>query len=82
MQHYLSSFNLLSGHCDILHFNTDTMEAFTDHNKCLLKGGYLDFSHLTESKNIYIRNVFEKKKQQQYKSSLTKNRQLKEHISF
>ena len=30
------------------------------------KGGYLDFSHLTELKNIYIMEIYMKK---QYKSS-------------
>ena len=34
------------------------------------KGGYLDFSHLTELRNIYITEIYMKK---QYKSSVTKN---------
>ena len=36
----------------------------------MVKGGYLDFSHLTESKNIYITEIYVKK---QYKSSRIKN---------
>ena len=36
-----------------------------------LKGGYLDFSHLTESKNIYITEIFVK---DLYKSSITKTK--------
>ena len=27
-----------------------------------IKGGYLDFSHLTELKNIYISEIYTKKK--------------------
>ena len=34
------------------------------------KGGYLDFSHLTELKNICITKIYMKK---QFKSSITKN---------
>ena len=33
-----------------------------------IKGGYLEFSHLTELKNIYITEIYMKK---QYKSSMT-----------
>ena len=42
--------------------------------KCL-KGGYLDFSHPAELKNIYITEIYVKK---QYKSSITKIRKLRE----
>ena len=35
-----------------------------------LKGGYLDLSHLTELRNIYITEIYMKK---QYKSSMIKN---------
>ena len=35
-----------------------------------VKGGYLDFSHLTELKNIYSTKIYMKK---QYKSSMIKN---------
>ena len=37
-----------------------------------LKGGYLDFSHLTELKNIYITEIYMKK---QHKSLRIKNKQ-------
>ena len=40
----------------------------------LFKGGYLDFSHLTELKNIYISLKFMWKKQ--YKSSRIKNHNI------
>ena len=39
-----------------------------------VKGGYLDFSHLTELKNIYTTEIYMKK---QYKSSITKNHRIK-----
>ena len=35
-----------------------------------IKGGYLDFSHLIELKNIHITEIYMKK---QYKSSIIKN---------
>ena len=44
-----------------------------------LKGGYLDFSHLTELVNMYITEIYRKKKKQ-YKSSRIKNH--KKHIFF
>ena len=37
------------------------------------KGGYLDFSHLSEFKNIYITEIDMKK---QYKSSIIKNHKI------
>ena len=37
------------------------------------KAGYLDFSHLTEFKNIYITEIYMKK---QYKSSIIKNHEI------
>ena len=37
------------------------------------KGGYLDFLHLTDSKNIYITEIYMKK---QYKSSRIKNHKI------
>ena len=37
------------------------------------KGGYLDFSHLTELKNIYITEIYMKK---QYKSPRIKNHKI------
>ena len=37
------------------------------------KGGYLDFSHLTELKNIYITEIHMRK---QYKSSKIKNKKI------
>ena len=39
------------------------------------KGGYLDFSHLTVLKNIYITDMHKKR---QYKSSITKNQKIEE----
>ena len=39
-----------------------------------IKGGYLDFSHLTELKNIYITEIYMKK---QFKSIITKNHKIK-----
>ena len=44
-----------------------------------LKGGYLDFSHLTELKNIDITEIYMKKKN---KSSITKKHQLKKSYIF
>ena len=41
--------------------------------------GYLDFSHLTESKNIYITEIYMIK---QFKSSITKNHKIKRNIVF
>ena len=38
-----------------------------------IKGGYLDFSHLTELKTEYITEIYMKK---QYKSSRIKNKKL------
>ena len=38
-----------------------------------LKGGYLEFSHLTKIKNRYITEMYMKK---QYKSSITKNHRI------
>ena len=36
----------------------------------MVKGGYLEFSHLTEFENMYITGIYMKK---QYKSSIIKN---------
>ena len=38
-----------------------------------IKGGYLDFSHLTELKNIYFTEIYMKK---QYKSLIIKNNKI------
>ena len=38
-----------------------------------LKGGYLDFSHLTELRKVYITEIYMKK---QYKSSRIKNHKI------
>ena len=38
-----------------------------------VKGGYLDFSHLTELKNIYVTGICMKK---QCKSSISKNHKI------
>ena len=43
------------------------------------KGGYLDFSHPTELKNIYITEIYMKK---QYKSPITKNHKIKKKSIF
>ena len=45
----------------------------------LLKGGYLDFSHLTELRNIYITEIYMEK---QYKSSITKNHKISQVFFF
>ena len=43
------------------------------------KGGHLDFSHLTEFKNLYITEIYMKK---QYKSSKLKNHEITEKRFF
>ena len=43
------------------------------------KGGYLDFSHLTELKTICITEIYMKK---QYKSSIIKNHKIKKEFFF
>ena len=42
-------------------------------NLVCIKGGYLDFSHLTKLKNLYITEFHTKK---QYKSSIIKNHKI------
>ena len=44
-----------------------------------IKGGHLDFSHLTEFKNVYVTEIFMKK---QYKSSKIKNHEITEKGFF
>ena len=44
-----------------------------------VKGGYLDFSHLTELKNIYLTEICMTKR---HKSSITKNYKIKQKIFF
>ena len=44
-----------------------------------LKGGHLDFSHLTEFKKLYITEIYMKK---QYKSSIIKNHKIKDKRYF
>ena len=44
-----------------------------------LKGGCLDFSHLTELKYMYITEIYMKK---QYKSSKTNNYKIRNKIFF
>ena len=44
-----------------------------------LKGGYLDFSHLTELMNIYITEIYMKK---QYNSSISMNHKFKKKSIF
>ena len=41
--------------------------------RTVLKGGHLDFSHLTELKNICITEIYMKK---QYNSSIIKNHKI------
>ena len=43
------------------------------------KGGYLDFSHLNELKNIYVTEIYIRK---QYKSSKIKNKEITEKNFF
>ena len=43
------------------------------------KGGYLDFSHLTELKDIYITEMYMEK---QYKLSIIKNHKIRKKIFF
>ena len=43
------------------------------------KGGYLDFLHLTELKNVYITEIYMRK---QYKSSKIKNKKNYKKIFF
>ena len=38
------------------------LKGVVSRNTSRLKGGYLDFSHLTESKNIYMTEIYIKKK--------------------
>ena len=42
-------------------FNSDQSKILSSANRLTLKGGYLDFSHLTELKNIYITEIYLKK---------------------
>ena len=49
----------------------------TSYSLIILKGGYLDFSHLIELKNIYITEISMKK---QYKSSIIKNHKITKKI--
>ena len=46
---------------------------FIKHDSCQLRGGYLDFSHPTELKNISIAEIYMKK---QYKSSIIKSHKI------
>ena len=46
---------------------------------CCFKGGYLDFSHLTELKNVYITEIYMRK---QYKSSKIKNKEITKKPNF
>ena len=48
-----------------------------DHRFFILKGGYLDFSHLTKLKNII--EMYMKK---QYRSSIIKNHKIKKTFYF
>ena len=45
----------------------------------LLKGGYLDFSHINKLKNIYITEIYIEK---QNKSPITKNHKIKKIYIF
>ena len=52
--------------------------SFSEYPKKRLKGGYLDFSHLTELKNIYIIGIYLKKKKKIFRF-FTLHR-IKKHI--
>ena len=41
-----------------------------------LEGGYLDFSHLSELKNIYFAKIYLKKKKKKYKASIIRNHKI------
>ena len=45
----------------------------------MFKGGYLDFSHLTELNYVNITEIYMKT---QYKSSITKNHKIKKYVYF
>ena len=49
-----------------------------------LKGGHLDFSRLTEFKNLYMTKIYnnKKKKKKLYKSSIVKNHKIAEKRFF
>ena len=47
----------------------------------VINGGHLDFSHLSEVKNLYITEIYMKKKKQ-YKSSIIKNHEISEKSFF
>ena len=48
-------------------------ENLLSHQCKCFKGGHLEFSHLTELKNIYITEIYMEK---QYKSSIIKNHKI------
>ena len=57
--------------------NTQTVNIRLKCHEISFKGGYLDFSHLTEVKNMYITEIYMKK---QHKSSITKNHKIEKKI--
>ena len=59
--------------------HTSCKELFLVSEQTAFKGGHLDFSHLTELKNIYVTEIYMKNK---YKSSTTKNHRIKINILF
>ena len=50
--------------------------------KTLVKGGHLDFSHLTELKHVYITEIYMEKKKTQYKSPRIKNHEIQKTTFF
>ena len=52
------------------------LEGVVSRNTPHLKGGYLDFSHLTELENIYITEIYMRK---QHKSSKIKKKKKKKN---
>ena len=62
-----------------MHFILTFFLLFYFFSNLTIKGGYLDFLHLTEFKKIYINEIYMKK---QYKSSITKNNKIKEKFFF
>ena len=65
----------------VTHYQTTNFRLFQTASgmKRRVKGGYLDFSHLTKLKNIYFTEIYMKK---QYKSSIIKNHKITKENKF
>ena len=72
---FLSANSLSLEESKICHLGKDETNPSGEKNEIAwyIKGGYLDFSHLTEFNNIYITEIYMKK---QYKSSIIKNHEI------